>query len=170
MKRANIFFLLFLVMTVAGCGIKNKKTRLQIVDNNRHYYPILRGQKLDVVVPIKNVGKIPFILSDIFTSCGCVVVSDKSSIKAIPPGKEGNLILEYNSNLNVGYVQHFVTIYGNLDSVKQMTISFDVNVVPEVEYTKDYEQIYKESEDKDGLKEMTDGSESNKGYYLDKRH
>lgn len=169
MKRVSVLFLLFLAISIAvtSCGIKDKKTTLQIVDNNRHYYPILRGQKLDVMIPIKNVGKIPFILSDIFTSCGCVVVSDKSSIEAIPPGKEGHLLLQYNSDLNIGYVKHYITLYGNFDTAKQMTISFDVNVVPEAQYTKDYEELYKENEDKNGIKEMVDGSENQKGYYMD---
>lgn len=163
----GILFLL-LALTMAGCGIKNKKTTLQIVDNDRHYYPILRGQKLRVVFPIKNVGKNPFILSDIFTSCGCVVVSKESSIKAIPSGREGNLILEYNSDPNIGYVKQYITLYGNFDSTKQMTITFDVNVVPDAQYTKDYEQLYQENEDKSGLKAMVNGEENNKGYYMSK--
>lgn len=163
-KIRKISFLIF-ILAITGCGIENKKTTLKITDNGRHYYPILRGQKLHVIFPIENIGKNPFILSDVFTSCGCMVLSKKSSIKAIPAGRTGNLILEYNSDANTGYVKQYITLYGNFDSAKQMTLTFDVNVVPEPQYTKDYEQRY--LEDNGGVKEAVDGSFNQRGYYMD---
>lgn len=159
------FLLLFLFLS--ACASKDNKTTIEIEDNHRHYYPILTGQELNIKFEIKNTGKHPFILSDIFTSCGCVVIKN-SSINTIPAGKSGFLILRYDSSKNIGYVKHYVTLYGNFATTNMKEIVFDVNVVPNASYTKDYEELYKEKNQKEGgLKGLVDGDESQKGYYLD---
>jgi len=71
--------------------------------------------------------------------------------------------LKYNSTKNIGYVKQYVTIYGNLTGVDNIEIVFDVHVVPNSLYTKDYEELYLE---KGGwFNNFVDGS--NKGYYMD---
>ncbi len=45
---------------------------------------------------------------------------------------------------------------------------FDVHVVPQSLYTKDYEEMFQEEKDRAGnIEDLTDGNENNKGYYLD---
>ncbi|MBB4118464.1 hypothetical protein GGR32_000738 [Mesonia hippocampi] len=156
----------FILITALSCNIKNEKTTLEIEDNNRHYYPILQGQELEVVFPIKNIGENTFILKDIITSCGCLI--PKSSINAIPAGEEARLFLTYNSNKNIGYVKHYITLYGNFADTNKIELTFDVRVVPDAHYTKDYEELYQEEKNKAGnIEDMVDGNENNKGYYLD---
>jgi hypothetical protein len=165
----HIVFAISILLTFYGCSDLSKKTTtLKIVENNRHYYPVLRGQELDVVFTIINTGKHPFVLSDLLITCGCIVPR-KSSIGSIPAGKEGKIILTYDSNKNIGFVKHFVDIYGNLDKVEKISLVFDTNVVPDALYTKDYEELYKEKRTKAGLdvKGIVDGDENNKGFYLD---
>jgi len=159
--------ILLLVIVMTSCNIKDKKTSLAIVDNDRHYYPVLQGQELDLVFPVKNVGENPFVLEDIITSCGCLI-PQKSSIKTIPAGSKGNLILKYNSNKNVGYAKHYVTLYGNFETTDKMEIVFDLHVVPNSLYTKDYEELYQEEKDRGGkVKNIVDGDENNRSYYMD---
>jgi len=158
--------LLLLMVVIASCNVKDKKTSIEIVDNDRHYFPVLQGQELDIVFPIKNIGENPFILEDMITSCGCLV-PQKSSIKTIPGKSEGRLILKYNSNKNVGYVKHYVTLYGNFETTDKMEVVFDVNVVPNSLWTPDYEELY--HKEKDGkIKSAVEGDENNKGYYMDR--
>ena len=49
------------------------------------------------------------------------------------------------------------------------TLHFDVHVVPDALYVKDYEEIfYKEEKKKKGaVKELVDGDETQQGYYTD---
>ncbi len=55
-KKGYVILFLILITGISACvDIKNKKTTLEIVDNNRHYYPILQGPELDIVFVIKNV-------------------------------------------------------------------------------------------------------------------
>ncbi|WP_240623439.1 DUF1573 domain-containing protein [Brumimicrobium aurantiacum] len=168
MKRVfyALMALLTIVLTMNSCqDVSNKKTSIQIVDNHRQYYPILRGQELEVMFTIKNTGKNPFILSDLLITCGCIAPK-KSSIRSIPAGKEGTLILNYDSSKNIGEVKHYIDIYGNLEKTEKSSIVFGVNVVPQSDYTKDYEELLKENI-ANGLHEFTDGQEHQRLYYLE---
>lgn len=169
MKFIKIFLIaLSLLFVFTACkNIEDEKTTLEIQDNNRHYYPILMGQELQIRFVIKNTGEHPFILTDIISTCGCIML-DKSSIKTIPPDREGNLLLTYNSAKNIGYVQHFITLYGNFATLRKMEALFDVHVVPQSDYTRDYEEMFeKQKESKGFIEDLVDGNENNKGYYLD---
>ncbi len=163
-----IIFAIGLFSSLVSCSdLSEKTTTLKIIDNNRHYYPVLRGQELNVVFTIQNTGKNPFVLTDMLITCGCIVPS-QSSIRSIPAGKEGTLILTYDSGKNIGFVEHHIDIYGNLKKDEKITLVFDVNVVPESAYTKDYEEIYKERRSKSGdVKGMVDGQENEKEYFMD---
>src|SRR5690554_6742106 len=135
----NCLLWIFFSLLFMGCAdIKNQVTTLEVVDNNRHYYPILRGQELEVVFDIKNTGNHPFILSEMLISCGCVM-SKKSSIKTIPANSQRRIILTYDSAKNIGFVEHQIDIFGNLQNQDKIILIFDVNVVPESDYTRDYE-------------------------------
>ena len=167
-KHPLLFTVGLLFFLASGCkDIKNQKTTLQIHDNNRHYFPILTGQELDVVFDITNTGQHPFLLTDLMSSCGCLT-KKSSSVETIAPGKTGKLVMTYNSTKNIGYVQHFITLYGNFATTDKMEIVFDVRVVPDAHYTKDYEQLFEEEKDKRGaIEDLVDGNENQKGYYMD---
>lgn len=141
---------------------------MEIEDNQRHYYPLVTGQQKDLSFKIKNTGKNPLMISDIITSCGCLKVNDDSDRFSVPPGKERLLTLSYNSTKNIGYVKHYVTLYGNFEGADFKEIVFDINVVPNAMYTKDYEELYTEEMNASGgFKRFVDGDENNKGYYMD---
>lgn len=155
--------------TFVGCvNLADKKTIMEIQDNERHYYPILAGQQKDISFLLKNTGENPLMITDIITSCGCLQVNDDKNTFSVPPGKERLLSLSYNSAKNIGYVKHYIMLYGNFVSGDIEEIVFDINVVPNAMYTKDYEELYKEEVDaQGGFKQFVDGDASNKGYYMD---
>ncbi|NDV78351.1 DUF1573 domain-containing protein [Dysgonomonas sp. 511] len=145
--------------------MKDKKTTIEIIDPERCYYPILRGQELDVVYHLQNTGEHPLFITDIHVSCGCMLV-DESSFKVLPAGGKGFIKIKYDSSKNIGYVKHYVTIYANLEAEEKKELTFDLNVVPNALYTRDYEELYEERKEK-GLneKDLVDGEEFNLGYY-----
>lgn len=164
----NSLYTLFVVTTMFvlnGCGNQqNKQTTLEVVDNDRHYYPIQQGKELVLVFPIKNTGNNSFVLKDMIVSCGCIV-PQKASLKTIPPGSEGKLVLNYDSTKNIGYAKHYVTLYGNFEKGEQLDVTFDLNVVPDADYTRDYEALFEEHKG-DAFKDLVDGPK-NRIYYLD---
>ncbi|HAF35157.1 MAG TPA: hypothetical protein DCG88_14260 [Sphingobacterium sp.] len=87
---------------------------------------------------------------------------------SIRPCKKRLLTFSYNSAKNVGYVKHYITLYGNFEKSPIREIIFDINVVPNAMYTKDYEELYSEEiRAQGGLKTLVDGAENNKGYFMD---
>lgn len=162
-KHINIFYMTVIIINMSACNINDKITSMEITDPERHYYAISRGQILDMKYPIKNTGKYPLFISEIQTSCGCAVV-DQSSFKILPAGREGFIRIKYDSNKNIGYVKHYITIYANIESEKKEA-TFDINVVPNNLYTRDYEELYNEHKDKNGM--VNNYHEYNLGYYVE---
>ena len=167
MKKINVVGILLMLLIASCADIKNMKTTMEVLDNDRHYYPVLTGQTLDVLFKIKNTGESPLLISDIITSCGCLIVNSTTT-KHIPAGADGIVSLSYNSSKNIGYAKHWIELYGNFSDTKKQELIFDVHVVPHAEYTRDYEELFLEQKQKGGnIEDLVDGKENNKGYYLD---
>lgn len=158
-----------LLFTLLSCNgdLSKHKTSIEIYDNNRHYSPILYEQKLDLVYTIKNTGNAPLLISDIFTSCSCIVINEGTS-KMIPTEKEGLIRLTYTANMNVGYAKHHITIFGNFEDDTPKELIFDIHIVPSQVMIKDYEDIFREENLKNGsLKKLVDGDEYPKDYSVE---
>jgi hypothetical protein len=85
----------------------------------------------------------------------------------IPSKSKAYLELSYNSDKNIGLVNHFIYIYGNLNKLDKLTADFDVHVVPDALYTPDYEELYRQKVlEHGGLKNTIEGKENDKGYYV----
>ena len=114
---------------------------------------------------MRNKGPHPLVIKEIQTSCGCIIVDDDSRIIVPVDGKRG-IQLKYNSTKNIGYVSHTVWLYGNILSNGVAKMKFDLNVVPDADYTRDYEQLYEQYNEKNGfVKEAVDGKTSERVYY-----
>lgn len=154
MKRFNIFAMVALVMCVAvlmpSCKKKVEMTSVEIEDQDRHYYPILQGEELELSYGITNIGDESLIINEIQTSCGCVLVNDDLPL-VILPRQKSYVHLKYNSLKNIGLVQHYIYCYGNIADKGCAELRFDVHVVPDADYTRDYEELYREYRDVHGI-------------------
>ena len=84
------------------------------------------------------------------------------------PGKKVRLLFKYESAKNIGYVDHTIRIFGNISPKGLCILKFDVNVVPNADYTRDYEELYKEAVERSNvIRGLVDGDESEKGYWVD---
>ncbi|MEC4051958.1 DUF1573 domain-containing protein [Myroides odoratimimus] len=162
--KYTLFILLFFTLLVGCKGGEGETTSLEIVDNDRHYYPVIQGEEKIMVFPLVNKGDNPFVLKDIIVSCGCIV-AHTASLKHIPAGGEGKLVLKFDTTKNIGYVKHYVTLYGNFDTVENIEVTFDLNVVPDAHYTKDYEELYSLHKGST-TEDLVDGT-IDRDYYLD---
>lgn len=174
--RKNNFLLIILlcsifVVSFFSCTKKVNPTTVEVEDQDRHYYPIQQGEDLDLNYGILNIGNNPLVITDIQPSCGCIIV-DKKSPQIVLPHKKGYIHIKYNSTKNVGYVQHFIRCYGNFFRTGMVELRFDVNVVPDADYTRDYEELYHNYNEKNGkfkdgkLKDAVDGTSAERGYYV----
>jgi hypothetical protein len=165
-KLIHLLKLLTVLVVVVSCDFEEKLVDVSIVDPVRHYYPIVQGQELNIIIKLENKSDSPFKITDILTSCGCVIVK-KGTFDVIPAQSTGYLELTYNSNKNIGLVNHFIYVYGNLNKKTKLEANFDVHVVPDALYTPDYEELYRrEVEENGGAENMVEGNENEKGYYI----
>lgn len=166
----NIVLLVLLALTIGSCSFRKpdldkvRKTKMEIVDPERHYYPILRGSELSTEYKIYNRGNEPLIIYDVQASCGCIDVDFPSG--SIGKDGFGSITLDYDSAKNIGYVEFFVTILANTEKDVFTTIKFDLNVVTSPHYTQDYEEIFLRRR-KENLGGEVDGDLTQQGYYVD---
>ena len=168
----NILALITLFAVIYGCNSGEegnkylKLSSLKIEDSIRHYYPILRGSKLNLTVKIENTGEYPLKIYNVLPSCGCILTTYPK--RPIAVGAAGFVQMEYESGKNIGYVAMYTTILANTNTYDH-TIFFDVNVVSNALYTKDYEEVYniKQEEESSLVTEMVEGSPNQRGYVVD---
>ena len=167
MKRITVIIAFLLVLM--SCSSRVAYTTVDIKDPVRHYYPILQGQELLVMVRITNTGKVPLVVKDIQPSCGCIVIESDQEL-VVPPGRFVFTSLKYDSRKNVGKVEHTVRFWGNISPSGMAEMRFDVNVVPDASYHHDYEEMYDQNESMKKLKDFVDGTngEHGLGYYVDR--
>lgn len=155
------------LLLAAACRKVVEPTSVEIKDPVRHYRPVMQGQELEIVYPVTNTGPNPLVIFDIQASCGCIVVERKSRV-IVPPERTEYVRLKYNSTKNIGYVTHTIRIYGNILPEGMAVMRFDVNVVPGADYTRDYEELYREYSIRTGLvEEFVNGTDAERGYYVD---
>jgi hypothetical protein len=146
---------------------KLAKTKIKFIDSFRHYFPIPQGKKLTASYRFVNTGQHPLSIIDVQTSCGCALA--EFSDRLIQPEGEGTIVVEYNSNKNLGFTEIYTTVIANTEPESMHTLVFDVHVVPDALYVKDYEEVFykEEKKKKGGVKELVDGDETQQGYYTD---
>jgi hypothetical protein len=138
-------------------------TTIKIEDPVRHYYPVAQGVKQNISIKVTNTGDKPLKIFKVLQSCVCTIA--KLTKSEVAPGEDAYIELEYNSNKNIGYVGVYTTITANTKKHYHTTF-FDLNVVPDALYTKDYEELYRlEREKEGGPKDLVEGeTTSQKGY------
>lgn len=152
--------------TLGACRKNIGMTTVHVPDSVRHYYPILTGEILNLSFLLENTGDQPLIIRDIQTSCGCIV--PELDTRMLLPGKQVRLLFKYESAKNIGYVEHTIRIYGNIKPNGVYKLKFDTNVVTHADYTRDYEELYKEEVERSNIiRGLVDGDESEKGYWTD---
>ena len=163
---AGLLAALLCCTLLTGCKKRISMTTVEVPDSIRHYYPVIAGQELNLVYDLTNTGDQPLIIRDIQPSCGCIVTMPES--RMVLPEKTIRLKFVYQSAKNIGYVQHVIRIYGNIKPKGMAKLVFDVNVVPHADYTRDYEELYKEAVERNELiKGKVDGEVNEQGYYVD---
>lgn len=167
MRNLQYVLLLSLTLAVAACRQELKPVEAVVEDPIRHYYPVVQGEMLGVTYDIENTSDTPLFIHEVQTSCGCLVPRDELPIVVLPH-KRASVHLEFNTIKNVGYVCHYVYCYGNFKDSAYVSMTFDTHVVPPADYTRDYEQLWREQETASGrLKDFVDGQSSHKGYYTE---
>lgn len=101
------------------------KTVISFEDTKHDFGTITDGEVVKHAYKFKNTGDNPLLISNAVASCGCTVPSYPK--QPIPPGGEGEIIVEFNSKNRVGQQKKNVLIYSN-GQEEAMSIGFNVEV------------------------------------------
>ena len=152
-------------MVFCGCSKELLPAEVIIIDPARHYYPVVQGEMMGVDYEMENISENPLFIQEVQTTCGCLVARDDLPI-VILPHKKGIVHLDFNTIKNNGYAEHFIYCYGNFKDSSMVVLQFDTNVVPQADYIRDYEQLWKQQKKVLVQKRVRDdGAYDVKGYY-----
>jgi len=72
---------------------------------------VVEGEVVTHVFKFKNTGKIPLVINNAHSTCGCTV--PRWPKEPVPPGKEGEINVEFNSKARPGFQEKPVVISAN---------------------------------------------------------
>lgn len=91
---------------------------------------VIEGSELPHVIPLHNVGGEPLIISKVYNSCGCTLLTLKD--KVIAPGKTGELEVLIDTTMKQGTVVKPIEIYSNDPTHPKTTVHLSANIIPRV--------------------------------------
>ena len=101
------------------------KTEISFDSLKHSFGTIAEGTIAKHAYHFKNTGSNPLLIYNAVASCGCTVPSFPK--EPIPPGGEGDIVVEFNSHKRVGHQEKNVLIYSNSQQ-EAMSIGFDADV------------------------------------------
>jgi len=122
MKNTYLFFLAILVGIMllntselkANRNILADSAAILFVETIHDYGTIKKDSDGTWDFTFTNTGKIPLVLSNVQTSCGCTTPSWPR--EPIAPGKKGIIKVKYNTSSTGGF-QKTITVYSNAKTV-----------------------------------------------------
>lgn len=102
---------------------KSHYTTMEWKDTVVNFNPIQMGEKATVVFKFRNTGKFPLFLTNVKAGCGCTVPGYTKG--AIPPGGEGEVTGEFDSNKShPGEVRKNIYVTTNTHGKSSHTLTF----------------------------------------------
>lgn len=101
------------------------KTVITFDDTKHKFGTLKKGVKATHAYHFKNTGKNPLLIVKAVASCGCTVPSYPK--KPIPPGGEGEIVVEFNTQNQEGHVRKNVLVYSNAQQ-EAISIGFEADV------------------------------------------
>jgi len=131
-KRLSISIgLLFLLSSILLAQPKMKILQGTSLDMG----DVVKGQKGEKIVTIKNIGNDTLRITNVHAQCGCTATLLKNQI--VGPGDSTQLSIGFNAQNQSGKVTKGVDISSNDTSGPKITIQFVANVIEVLKFTPD---------------------------------
>lgn len=112
-------------MSAEGVVDSNNVAQIQFDNNFYDFGKIKAGKVVTHIYKFKNAGKVPLLIKECISSCGCTVPTFKK--EPIAPGESGEIEVHFDSKGKEGRIQKIVTVYANtLPNDVKIGISGDV--------------------------------------------
>jgi hypothetical protein len=121
MKRICFSFLFSTLQYLSGQALLSFEAETLLLGK------IPEGPSFEILFHFKNIGKSPLIISNVQSSCGCVVVSWPS--KPIMPQENGTIVAHFLSKGRIGYFHKNITVHSNDSTHVLMPLFFKGEIV-----------------------------------------
>jgi len=102
-------------------------TTIQWLDSVQNFGKVTDGEKVLISFHFKNTGTKPLVITNVAAGCGCTVPEKPEA--PIPPGQEGRIKAEFNSEGRVGQASKNITVTCNT-ATQNYTLLFEGEVIP----------------------------------------
>jgi hypothetical protein len=116
----NILAFLIIVMSGITTLTAQNTAKFEFKTETIDYGEIEKGSNGLRIFQFKNIGDVPLIIENVYSSCGCTVPAWTKT--AVAPGKTGEIEVKYDTN-RVGPIRRTITVYSNAEEpVKALKI------------------------------------------------
>ena len=130
-----------LVGAGTGCRKLVGPTKVSIVDNGRHYVPILQGDILRMYWSLHNEGPEPLVIDEVQPACSAIrLMSELPDV--VIPGDSIVMIFDFDTDKNTNMATHYIRVFGNIKPSGVAEMLFDVNIVRGTLDLSDYEECW----------------------------
>jgi hypothetical protein len=137
----GIWLLCGLLAVASGCRKLVGPTKVTVVDNFRHYVPMIQGDILRMYWTIRNDGPEPLVIDEIQPACSAIKLMTELPDVVIQ-GDSIVMIFDFDTDKNTNMATHFIRIFGNILPEGEADLLFDVNIVRHTLDYADYEERY----------------------------
>ena len=122
-------------------GVKGAK--LKFTETSFDFGKAAQNTQVKHVFKFQNVGTDTLKITQVKTSCGCTAAE---SSKIIPPQKDGQIAVTYNTGSNMGKVSKTVYVFSNDVEAPQRSVSIHGNVEAKADESKKADENKKTDE------------------------
>ena len=141
LKHIGIWGLVAMLTLATGCRKLVGPTNVEVVDNGRHYVPILQSDVLRMFWTIRNHGPEPLVIEEVQPSCSAIeLVSSVPDV--IIAGDSVVMIFDFDTDKNINMAKHYIRVYGNILPNGEAEMWFDINIVRHTVDRSDFEEHY----------------------------
>lgn len=102
-------------------------TTIALSESNFDFGAIKKGDKVEHVYEVTNIGKNPLVISAVTPGCGCT--AGEFTKEPILPGKKGKVTLHFDSTNFDGAISKTADVFANVEKAP-IKLSFTGNVQP----------------------------------------
>jgi len=97
--------------TANGNNDKARMPKIEFERTSHDFGKLIQGEKVSFTFKFKNTGNAMLVISGVVPSCSCAIAQFTKT--PIPPGEEGSVTVNFNSETKKGIVNNSVVVMAN---------------------------------------------------------
>jgi hypothetical protein len=109
--------LIFAQNTLQNNTAKDSLAQIKFQESTHDFGTIKEGEKVEHTFTFENIGKTPFTISNVLTTCGCTATLWTK--KEIAPGGKGEISVKFDTKGKIGQQTKIITVISNAYNARE---------------------------------------------------